>query len=854
MAEFDHCFEPAAAAAGWDRQGDRPNTDRKLAAAFRAVRSRMGENIDNGMTPRDAALRAGREAAEMARVGGQMERRTQLLNLSKRIRQTEHAIALANALADKGSRDPIADALHSMLDGSNTVTVEGGERASTAAKQHANASGLQGSYEYDLRNAKLLGAVRHMKRGSDFERNIYRELYELSRQDSGEPAQVGRTGDQVALKVAQIARKYQVQLRSLLNAEGADIGDYAGYMGRTIHGADPIYRAGFDTWSRDILAGLDPRTFAGMDTPAQARMLRDLFAAFTTGRHMEDGQGVGMADPEFSGPANLAKRLSQGRVLHWKDADAWIDYQNKYAPGSFQERIIDSLRRGARQHALLMDWGTNPRAEFENLTQRVQDHFQQVGRLDTVRAFVPTHKQRLMSLFSDLDGHNDIPLRAMGAKIATYARTLASMADLGGVLFRHASAMATVPAELHYGGVSYLSAVRQTLLNFLNVFPDAERQRVASLIGAGVESLHGAALSANVGASDSLPGIGDKLLNTYVRLTGLTPVLRAQKEGVAMMLAHELALDKASRFADLSPARQAIFHRYGITPADWDALRAAPDLPRDRAGREYLTPDAAARSPAKLPDRERTALGLKLRAYYVDSADRALITPTATDRNIARFGLNRDPNTIGGQVGRFLAQFHTWPIAAARQGLGREWNGRRGMNRICGLLSLALTTTAAAYAGDTLNGLLQSKEPAPVTPETFVNSFVRGGASGLLGDYLMAAARNGVSGVERELAGPVATDTALPLGEMLAGAWRQAKTGDGSKLDKATALFLRHNIPFANLFYARGALHYLLLDSLQETLNPGYLERANQYAREQDGPGYMSPWPGPENHLPVFGR
>ena len=847
--QFAHCAGSAGAAAGWDGEKD-AHAGSNLEAAFRTVKTQMQAYIDQGLSPRDAALRAGKEAAEAARANGQVARRTQMLNLVKRTARTEDAIARVSALADRGSKTPVRDALHSMLDGSSTVTPVGNERASTAARGHAQSSGVQAGYEYDLRAAKLLSAARDAK--GEFARNINRELYALSMRDSGEPSQVGSTGDANALKIAEIARKYQVQKRASLNAEGADIGDIAGYMGTTIHGADPIYKAGEQTWTRDMLAGLDPRTFGGLDESERAAFLHDLFGAFTTGRHIE-GDGIGLGDPQFSGPGNLAKRVSQSRVLHWKDADAWINYQEKYSQGTFQEKMVNSLRNGARQHALLLDWGTSPKAEFENLMQRVLDHFQQEGQIDTVRGFTPTHRNSLMQLFGDLDGSNSVPLRAMGAKLATYARTLVSMADLGGVVFRHASAFATIPAELRYQGVPYLRALGSVLTNFLGPFQGEERKRVASLIGAGVENMHGAALGAGVGASDSLPGVGNRLLNGYVRLTGLAPALHAQKEGVALLLAHDLALDKGKAFADLSPGRRGIFSRYGITEADWDALRAAPDLAQDRAGREYLTPDAAERSPADLSDRDRTALGLKLRAYLVDSADRALITPTATDRNIARLGMSRDPNTVAGQVGRFVAQFHTWPVAMGRTGLGREWNGRTGLgSRIGGLLSLMGTATAAAYVGDTINGFIQGKEPAQITPDTVFNSFVRGGALGLGADYMAAGARDGAEGLAKAVAGPAATQQAMPLAQMIAKAWHAARTGDGKKLEAAMGHFAAQNVPLGNLFYLRGALHYLFLDSLQESLDPGYLERHNRYMQQHEGASYLSPHP--TAHLHTFGR
>lgn len=99
--QFAHCAGSAGAAAGWDGEKD-AHAGSNLEAAFRTVKTQMQAYIDQGLSPRDAALRAGKEAAEAARANGQVARRTQMLNLVKRTARTEDAIARVSALADRG--------------------------------------------------------------------------------------------------------------------------------------------------------------------------------------------------------------------------------------------------------------------------------------------------------------------------------------------------------------------------------------------------------------------------------------------------------------------------------------------------------------------------------------------------------------------------------------------------------------------------------------------------------------------------------------------------------------------------------------------------------------------------------
>ena len=56
----------------------------------------------------------------------------------------------------------------------------------------------------------------------------------------------------------------------------------------------------------------------------------------------------------------------------------------------------------------------------------------------------------------------------------------------------------------------------------------------------------------------------------------------------------------------------------------------------------------------------------------------------------------------------------------------------------------------------------------------------------------------------------------------------------------ATALnVMLNNTPFINLFYSRLLLNYLFIWDLQESLNPGYLRRAERRMEREHGQHFL---------------
>ena len=98
-----------------------------------------------------------------------------------------------------------------------------------------------------------------------------------------------------------------------------------GYIVSQSHDMFRIARAGREAWVSFIRPLLDlERTFdgAGGDEASIAKALGRVWNELSSGSFYKANTEAPLIG--FTGPANLAKKASQSRVLHFKDARAWL--------------------------------------------------------------------------------------------------------------------------------------------------------------------------------------------------------------------------------------------------------------------------------------------------------------------------------------------------------------------------------------------------------------------------------------------------------------------------------------------------------------------------------------------------
>jgi len=124
---------------------------------------------------------------------------------------------------------------------------------------------------------------------------------------------------------------------------------------------------------------------------------------------------------------------------------------------------------------------------------------------------------------------------------------------------------------------------------------------------------------------------------------------------------------------------------------------------------------------------------------------------------------------------------------------------------------------------------------------------VQGGGAGIYGDFIFGQASRMGGGTMETLAGPVLSEGGriVDLYHTAIGATMES-TGQSSseRMRQVGAKAFNeaiNNTPFINLFYSRMILNYAIFYRIQESMNPGYLRRQEQNAKQNDRKFIISP-------------
>jgi hypothetical protein len=744
-----------------------------------------------------------------------------------------------------------------------------------------------------------------------------KELWALTEQtkprEPGQPAPSlpGVSRNNAARTIAGEIKPIYDLMMNRMNAAGANIFNALDWAGHTLHDAYKIRRAAgagatpdqaFGQWWHVTKPRLAESTFRDLkvrenetEEMARDRFGRSVFDALITGVHMRADGALGLPTdaegyipPAWQGTKNIGKKVSEARVLRFRDATAWHEYMSAFGEGrNMAERVMRSIEHGARQVALMERFGTNPRGNFNMVLRRIQEIYR--SDLDGVQKF-QGKIHGLENRFDWLDGSASIPANAGMARFGSGLRSGIVGSTLGGVGLTHfMSIWPTVPAELRRHGINRLESLGGIVNALLKGMPEAEKREHLSDMGA----YHDSSTRDMMGRFDAddypVPGALSTIAHMVLKYSGINYVFDNTQAGVRGMLSHNLARQAGKTFDDLRPELQGMLQKYRIGSAEWDLLRGVGNLDVVN-GRAYLKPSDALRVDRSavedllrqrgviapeafgpevtgpVVDRFIQDLQDSLVTYYSDSAARSVVTPGVRER--AMLMGNTTPGSFQGEMWRFLMQFKLWPMAAFDQTLRGEFfmsaGGGKKMFNIGVLLGLSMIS---GYGRMLVNDVALGRPPRdPKDPATLLAAMVQGGGTGILGDFLFGQTSRMSAGLLATVGGPLVGDI-----DSLVQIWNRFRTdawdtsrpthprGQFSDLWSDLAHLAVRHVPFANLIYVKGALDYLLWYHLYEAASPGWWERTNRRLQREQGramsgyvPGGGVPsWPPPFNQFTV---
>lgn len=261
---------------------------------------------------------------------------------------------------------------------------------------------------------------------------------------------------------------------------------------------------------------------------------------------------------------------------------------------------------------------------------------------------------------------------------------------------------------------------------------------------------------------------------------------------------------------------------------------------------------------------EAAAKLLEVVYYHSRRAVRGASAANIEDR--AAFGLTRYPaGTFIGEVARFALQFKTVPLGVFRTQLeivlGMEASAGTKMAFAAKFVAYA---TLMAALGLQIKSLLSGQDPADMDLSTeegqkfWIKAIASGGGFGIYGDLLANSETIYGRGPLETILGPgvglgvdavETTFNSKGLRQMVGDAY-EGETDRNYGLE-ALQFARRNAMPFANIWYVRGAFNRLVYDQLQETLEPGTIDRHRKRMEDRGAsywwePGELSPDRAPD--------
>ncbi len=857
----------------------------------------------DGAAPDDAYARARDELLEEAGERKALARRAEILDLRKEIsrhrfyadleKQIRRLPIGGKFLAKLITQAPRL-AMEAKLVGVNLPFLK--NRLSVDAQYVALRRLYVGGFARDLEDAGLMKifATRSL------EDKWTQELFELNRGKDGNP---GLTKDAQALAIAKTIQKWQRAGMAALNREGAWVRSYSGYITRTSHDADKIRRAGPEQWVNDTLPRLDlMRTFGTTDRQRARDALHAMWTPMKNGDHFDYGKPLDEPlYPNLASKASATRELHFKSGEDWRAYNAQYGVHN--ATHTVVQALSVGARRVALMKEFGTRPAEAFDRDLNYLKATLQGESKaQTGRLEALQAKLETAapgdkpaieadiaklrgeidarkerfldfsswEQPLRNRFAQIDGTSQKPVNRTLANVASNWMAVQRMAKLGRVALTHFASLPTKAMEARYWGIPFAERYASLFRGLTQGVEGSAKREALDATLVAFENRLGHMMSM-YDVADAPAGALAKWETTFFKLTGVSSVIDNQRGDAEAMFAAHVGGKRGQAWADIGPKEQRVLQGFGIDEAEWkalhtvewstigertylmpaDALKLSDDAVRGylkeaksaELGRQVATPDDIAKA--------RQDLALQLAAAYTDRAGYAIPMPSARIRAML-FGKNFEPGTGINTALRLVYQFKIWPADMIVRAWGREMYGTIGDGRtdkVAGFLEAAVGAIVFGVASELVRDAIQGKNSIEEIRSHPLGQILKGGQrsgfGSLVGDFLLGEFdRHGFSAVG-SLAGPTFSQIDTLMDLIHAGGRTKDGTLSATAMRERVADLLRlahDNTPFMNLWATSWATDALIWHRLQEWISPGYLQRREERARQQQGTSYwLSP-------------
>ncbi|HHP0285013.1 hypothetical protein [Acinetobacter baumannii] len=656
------------------------------------------------------------------------------------------------------------------------------------------------------------------------------------------------TGDALAKKISDKMGDVFETMRDRFNRNGGDIGKLDNWGLPQTHNLEKIAKAGKEAWVNKAESLIDTRQYVHENGDYYSQQEIRSLLEYTYDTLSSDGANkieVGR-QATGGGTSKVTNRHGESRVLHFKDAESWLEYQSEFGGMQFVDLVEAHINGLSKDIAMVENLGSNPKTALKILMDAAAKKDWEKGIEENQ---TKSSRKRAQVMFDEFSGGNS-PQSQVLANLGLAYRSMNVASMLGGTTIASLADQATIAKNASVHNVSYRKAFGG-LIEQLNPANKADRELAHSL-GLATEEMLGSiarwsddGLTSTYGKSEKLARISSGVATQVMRVSFLNALTSASKVGFTKLLMEKYGrLSRSKAWSDLDVQDRELLSNTGLDERAWQVFQLAEPVV-DRKGNQLMS----ARSIYEIPDEKLTAFGdpkqvkdqvaSQLQAHLLDEQGMAVIEAGLRERTWMTVGAK---GTITGEVFKGLMQFKSFSASfLMRQGsrtMAQEGLKGKAAYAIPLMVSMTLLGGLVVQLREILNGndpqtIYDSNDPKKAT-SFFMRSLVAGGGLPVLGDILVAGTDTSGRDANSFVSGPLGSDFTSLLG-LTVGNLTQYNEGKDTNFGNEAFKFVKGKIPAQNLWYTKAAINRMFFDEVQDTIAPGYREKALRKAeRQQD--------------------
>ena len=656
------------------------------------------------------------------------------------------------------------------------------------------------------------------------------------------------TGDPLAKKISDKMGEVFEGMRERFNRAGGDIGKLDDWGLPQTHSLEKIVLAGKQAWVQKAESLIDTSKYVHEDgTYYSQQEIRELLEYSFDTLSSNGANKTEIGRQSFGGNSKVTSRHSESRVLHFKDAEAWMEYQAEFGGMPFVDLVEAHINGLSKDIALVENLGSNPR----NAMRILMDAAEQKDWIKGIDAdSTGKTRKRAQTMFDEFSGQNT-PQSEVLANLGLAYRSMNVASMLGGTTISSVTDQAMIAKTAKIHGITYTRTLGE-LISQLNP-KNKEDRELAHSLGLATEEMLGSiarwsddGLTSVHGKSQKLARVSSGIASQVMRISGLNALTAASKVGFTKMLMEKYGrLSRSKSWDDLDALDRELMEKTGLNERVWEVMRLA-DPVVDRKGNQLMS----ARSIYEIPDDQLTQFGdpqkvrdevaTQFQAHLLDEQGMAVVEAGLRERTWMSAGQRK--GTGMGELVKSMLQFKSFPAAFLMRHGSRAMaqDGVKG-KAAYGVSLFAMTTILGALAVQ-LKELANGNDPSTMwdsdDPQKAMNfwtrSAVQGGGLSILGDILVAGTDTSGRSASDFMVGPLGSDVKAVLGLTVGNLTQYYDDKDTNASNEAFRL-LKNKIPAQNLWYTKAATNRLIFDEMQDMIAPGYREKLLRKAeREHD--------------------